>query len=91
MATTVVNVYKTQGFKSVAAYDATNGNTVVNNLDIPVRVALTNDGVTIVDGTVKVIPAGGSVDYALGLTATDIVVFNQDTGSLINPVEVIAK
>jgi len=91
MATTTVNVYKNVGFKEVAAYDATNGNTVVNNLDLAIKVALTNDDITVVDGTVKVIPAGGSVDYASGLTATSIVVFNQDTGSLVNGIEVLAK
>jgi len=91
MAATIVNVYKTSGFKAVAAYDTTNGNTVINNLEIPIKVALTNDGYTVVAGTEQTIPADDSADYASGLKATNIVIFNQDTGSLVNSVEVIAK
>jgi len=91
MATTAVNVYRTEGFKVVAAYDDSNGNTVTNNLEIPITVALTSDGVTVMTGTEQTIKAGAVADYASGLGATNIVVFNQDTGSLVNAVEVIAK
>lgn len=91
MAATTVNVYKTEQFHTVAAYDDSNGNTVVNNLDVPIDVALTKDGYTVLDGTKQRIPAGGSVDYASGLGATGIVYFAQDIGSLINAIEVIAK
>jgi len=91
MAATTVNVYKTKQFKEIAAYDAKNGNDVVNNLDVPIDVALTNDGYTVVDGTKVRIPAGGTASFASGLTATGIVYFSQDFGSLINAIEVIAK
>ena len=91
MAATTVNVYKTATFKSVAAYDSANGNDVINNLDIAIRVALTKDGYTVVDGTELFILPGKTGSYADGLDAASIVVFLQDTGSLVNGIEIIAK
>jgi hypothetical protein len=72
---TAVTIKPKEHFKTVAAYDSANGNTVTNTLDIAVYVALVN-GEVVVDGTKTLVKPGGSVDYASGLTATNIVLSN---------------
>jgi hypothetical protein len=87
---TAVTIKPKEHFKTVATYDATNGNTVTNTLDVAVYVALVN-GETVVDGTKTLVKSGGSVDYASGLTATDIVIFLPKTDSLLDSEDVYAE
>jgi hypothetical protein len=89
MATTVT-IKPKEHFKKVAPYDSANGNTVTNALDIGIYVALVKNE-AVVDGTKTLVKPGGSVDYASGLEATDIVVFLPKTDSLLDGEEVYAE
>jgi len=73
-------------YKVIADYDNDNGDTITNNLDIGVRVGLTEtDGVTIDIEQTKFVGPNNSITYPSGLgSGRKLILFKQANTSTLN-------